>query len=153
MTPKTFLSEIVEPTLAEAEVEPLEMRRVILAIAVVDMLAAHIFHSRVSRSILWGKSDRQDDTGFRSLLARKNQDFALVRDIAKAQKHVILVQGSPLVSDAAAISARPLGFGQGAYGEGPYGGGQQIVAQLANGTMRNVIAATKAAVSFLKTEM
>lgn len=93
------------------------------------------------------------DSAYRAALAARNQDFALLRDIAKAQKHVRLTQGNPLVSQASQITSRPIGYGEGGFGEGRYGGCTQVVVDIDTNEFRYLESVIDASLDFLKTEM
>ena len=76
-----------------------------------------------------------------------------MRDIAKAQKHVRLTQGNPLLSEASQVAARSIGYGEGAYGMGRFGGPPQIVVDLGPGDFSYVESVIDAALAFLAAEM
>jgi hypothetical protein len=59
-----------------------------------------------------------DDRSYRQHLAQEDADFGLLRDIAKAHKHVILDRGNPQISGAQNLSVKGLGWGEAAWGEG-----------------------------------
>jgi hypothetical protein len=56
----------------------------------------------------------RDDLEYRSELAKQHSEFALLRDIAKAVKHVRLVRGSPQTSRGDQMEVRSLGWGEAA---------------------------------------
>jgi hypothetical protein len=87
MTPREFLDEVVKPNVAEFHGGYDSVRLAWNAIGAVDALAAHMY--------LWGQTHASrevtgvaDDSHYREDLAQKNQDFRLLRDTAKALKHV-----------------------------------------------------------------
>ena len=153
MHPRDFLDDIVKPTLEEARQDPLSVRKTILAILVSDALFAQVYHSHdqsVAANVARiGKAN--DDTEFRHLLSNNCSDCGLLRDAAKAQKHVYLKRGKPVISSADSLKVRCRGWGQGGYGEGPYGGGDQIVIELDNGDTRNAMAVVTKVVKFIET--
>ena len=94
MTPREFLESVVRPTLNDARADPTSLRKSICAVAVTDMLAAHLYEARKEKGPQFdenGKLIVRDDA-FREFLARQSADFRQLRDIAKAQKHVVLDQ-------------------------------------------------------------
>lgn len=147
-----YLREHVEPKLVEFDAEKTSKRRANDAVQVVDQLAPRIFN--------WCKDNNpslvagiKGDIEFRSQLAQANSEFELVRDMAKAEKHMRLDRGSPLVSSSTQIQAKTRGWGEGPYGEGPYGGREQIVVDLNDGSSRNVYTVVCAAYRFLQNHM
>src|SRR4051794_34428135 len=108
--PRDFLTNIVRPNLAEFEAEFGSERRAFNAIAALDALAAHMFQ--------WCKRNKQaavvgvaDDSDYRARLAGLNSDFRLLRDIAKASKHVELTRGNPSVKHSSQVDAEGVPFG------------------------------------------
>ena len=153
MGPRAYLDDVVRPNFAEIDPSKPSMRLVLNAVASVDALAAHIFHW-CKRNAPHEVSGIDDDSAFREKkLAQADPDFRLLRDIAKAQKHVILDRGKPTVSSAHQVSERPLGYGQGRWGEGTWGGTPQIVVETDNGEFRSVDYLLKAGLSRLESEM
>jgi hypothetical protein len=139
---KDHLNDIVIPNLSEAKDTPLNQRRVFNVVASLDTLVAQIWWELPDyekREWSGGKS-RYDDTDFREALANKYPDYRLVRDIAKAQKHVSLTRGYPQLTNSSQIKKGTMGFGEGGFGEGPYGGGEQTLVVKDDGTKRNVLA-------------
>jgi hypothetical protein len=152
MTPRQFFEQIVRPNLAEFHADDSDMRHAYNAAAAVDALAAHIFvwctaHATAEVAGL------KDDSHYRAKLAAAHDDFRLLRDIAKAQKHVRLTQGTPAITGAAQISTRPVGFGEGPFSHGRYGGPPQVVVDIDATTMRYVGQIVDNASRFLESEM
>ena len=98
-----------------------------------------------------------DDTNYRERLAGCSLDFRLLRDIAKAQKHVHLDDDrrgkKPEVTTSAQVTARAFGYGEGGYGRGRYGGPPQVVVTTDKGELRYVEQIVAAALAVLETEM
>jgi hypothetical protein len=94
-----------------------------------------------------------NDSQFRAILPQRSQDFGLLRDIAKAQKHVHLAQGNPRVTTADQVTARSLGWDQARFDEGRWDGPPQIVVTTDAGDLRYVEQIVVAAVVFLEAEM
>jgi hypothetical protein len=152
MTPREFLDQIVRLNVAEFHANYADMRHAYNAIAAVDSLAAHIY--------VWCTANAPaevagipDDTQYRATLAGANNDFLLLRDIAKAQKHVELTRGTPVIGSATQISARPVGWGKGPYGHGRWGGVPQVVIDLNTGRMQYVERIVDSALAVLEAEM
>ena len=152
MTPREFLEAVVRFDVAEFRDEYGDIRRAYHAVTAVDALAAHIF--------VWCRTNApaeitglDDDTHYRGQLSERSSDFRLLRDIAKAQKHVHLERGKPEVTKAAQVVARPLGFGEGGFGQGRFGGPPQVVVATDSGDLRYVEQIVIAALGLLEAEM
>ncbi len=142
MSPQEFLESVVLPNMDEFSKGD-DLRRAFNAIAAVDALAAHI-----SQNV---SPQEKDDSRFRQNLADKNEDFKLVRDMAKAQKHVRLDRGNPVLKEADRIKLRSLGWGEGEWGAGLWGGSPQVVVEMDSGETQIVGAVLERALAFLKT--
>src|SRR5271169_407495 len=97
--PRQFLEEVVKPNLTEFANDYASIRLAHNAIAAVDALAAHLFWWCKDNAVI-SVATMNEDTDFRQMLATKDPDYALLHDIAKANKHVRLVHGSPELTDA-----------------------------------------------------
>jgi hypothetical protein len=152
MGPRVFLAEIVRPNVAELNSEFGDLRRAFNAIAAVDALAAHIF--------LWCRVHAPQevagikiDAGYRDKLARENADFRLLRDAAKANKHVELTQGHPQVEHASQIKAEGRGWRSAVGGETRWGSPVQVYVSANPGPTRAADNLVNGALSFLESEM
>jgi hypothetical protein len=77
----------------------------------------------------------------------------MLRDIAKTQKHVHLTQHNPQVTRADQISSRAIGYGEGDYGAGRYGGVEQEVVDVAPNDFRYVESFVDASLALPEGEM
>jgi hypothetical protein len=116
MTPREFVAEVVCPNVAEFNVHFGSLRAAYNAVAAVDALAAHIYWWCKTNSAPEVKGDK-DDNSYRERLAaddgaKGDGNFRLLRDIAKAQKHVFLCYGKPLIERAEQVTARSMGAGE-----------------------------------------
>jgi len=152
MTPIQFLEQVVRPNLAEFHANDADIRYAYNSVAAVDAFAAHIY--------VWCLVNAPaevagfaDDTQYRAKLAASHNDFLLLRDIAKAQKHVELRRGSPTIAKAEQIITRPVGYGEGPFGHGRYGGPPQVVVDIDISTMRYLAQIVDSALSFLEGEL
>ena len=85
--------------------------------------------------------DATSESKYRHALAtRECEDFALVRDVADAHKHLTLDRRSRRVSQASQTGVGSLGWGQARWGEGVWGGGPQLVVTLDDSTKRPLTA-------------
>ena len=152
MTPREFLEKVVRPNIAEFDANFGSEQRAYNALAAVDSLAAHIY--------VWCKGNAPseiagipDDSAYRETLAGRSPDFRLLRDIAKAQKHVHLTRGNLEVTTAAQVTARSLGWGEARWDEGRWGGPPQVVVTTDNGDLRYVEQIVAASLAILEAEM
>lgn len=67
---------------------------------------------------------------YRSTLAKRDPNFAILRDVAEAHKHVELNRNVRKLTYSCQTTVGSTGFGEGPYGTGPYGGGPSIVVTL-----------------------
>src|SRR4051812_25826654 len=130
--PRLYLDEVVRPNLAEFEAEVSSIRRANNAISTLDALSAHLYRWCIINNPNEVSGVRYD-SHYREKLSEQSPYFRLLRDIAKAQKHVHLERGNPEVSKADQITSKSLGYGQAKYGAGRYGGVAQVVVDLNNG--------------------
>jgi hypothetical protein len=152
MTPREFLEQIVRPDIDAFHADYGNIRLAYHAVTSVDALAAHLFQwCRVNNpSATLGAGD---DSLFRYHLAQKDKDFALVRDLAKAQKHVEITKTATAVSSQSQVVARGVGYGEGGYGTGRYGGPIQAIVTTNAGELKYLEGAVDAARDFLEREM
>ncbi len=152
MTPRDFLKLVVRPNIEDFHVNFADLRHAHNAVSAVDALAAHIY--------VWAKANTPsaimvacNDSHYRGLLAQRDGAFALLRDVAKAQKHVHLTQHNPQITCTDQITARPIVWGEGPYGAGRYGGVEQVVVDIASGDFAYLENVVDQAVAFLEAEM
>ena len=152
MGPQEHLEKIVRPNLSDLQANFADLRHAFNAVAAVDAFAGHLYwwsRSHASHEV----RGIENDSAYRYRLAQANKDFRLVRDIAKAQKHVRLIQGSPEVSAAAQIENRTLGWGQATWGEGLWNGPPQVVVETNVGEFCVLEPILVRALEFLEGEM
>jgi hypothetical protein len=150
MTPKEFLDGIVIPNIDDFKADFSSFRHAHNAISSVDALAAHLYWWLKNNGI---KMVAKDDSCYRNELAKQNSDFSLLRDIAKAQKHVKLERGKPTVSQASQVESKQLGWGEGSYGQGHVGGVQQVVVADNDNMLHYIEEILDSSIDFLKSEM
>ena len=149
MNVRDYLDTVVRPNVAAFEASYADLRLAHNAAHSVDALAAHIFVAAGGSAAKLGR----DDTEYRENLAAKDEMFRLLRDVAKAAKHVELTRGKPEVSKADQISTKQLGYGEARYGEGRYGSPPQAVVTTDSGDHRVLEAVVVRALAFLEHEM
>jgi len=152
MTPREFLDIVVRPNVEDLHGGYDDLRRAYNAVSAVDALAAHLYVWARANAPAAVASDL-DDTLYRATLAARNPQFALLRDIAKALKHVHLTRGNPLVDRAEQMVSRQIGYGEGRYGEGRYGGVQQVVVDIPPDRVAFVETIVGESLAFLEAEM
>lgn len=152
MTPREFLESVVRPNIQDFHDNFASLRHAHNAVSSVDALAAHLY--------VWAKTHAptavasvNDDSYYRQTLSLRDQQFALLRDIAKAQKHVHLTRHSPQVARADQVTSRAIGYGEGGYGEGRFGGVEQVVVDVSPGDFRYVESIVDDGLVFLEAEM
>ena len=114
---------------------PLEIRLAMNAAVALNQMADHYWHGYAS--VDPGRVFNTSSAGaFRAELAKRNPEFALLRDVAEAHKHVKLDRPGRAVTSAQQSSVGTTGFGEAGFGEGPFGGGPSIVVVLDDGSKR-----------------
>jgi len=152
MRPREFLETIVRPNVGDFHADFADLRRAYNAISAVDALAAHLYVWATTNAPLVVASIK-DDTHYRANLAARNPEFALLRDIAKAQKHVHLTQGNPQVTRAEQVTSRATGLGQGRLGEDRLSATAQVVVDIAPDNFSYVESIIDDSLAFLEAEM
>ena len=72
------------------------------------------------------------------------EDFGLIKDVANAHKHFLLTRGDPSITGAQDVTlSPPTGWGEGGYGEGPWGGSPAVVIDMGSGPSRDFFTALK----------
>jgi hypothetical protein len=149
MTPREYFEQVVTPNLRELAQDYGNLRLALNAIHAVDALAAHIFYGAHDKL----KLVSPDDLAYRERLAWQDAEFGLLRDVAKAAKHVVLERGTPTVSTAAQITSRGLGWGEARWDEGRWDGPLQAVVLTDAGEHRVLETVITRALAFLEKEM
>ena len=152
MMPREFHDQVVVPNRQDFAAHFQSLRHGLNAIATVDALAAHIFWALKLASSPAVAMLSMDDQ-YRHAIAGRNSAFRLVRDMAKAQKHVVLLKHNPQVTTASSVSVGPIGWGQLPFGRGRFGGIDQLVVQTAAGSADYVESLLDDAIAFLDQEM
>lgn len=152
MNAADFFKECVDPTLDDFRQNHLSRRHAIAAVALVDMSMAYIRRDEWDGNNL--KEFKDDD--FRWKLAGECKSVEVIRDLAKAQKHVILTRHDPIVLSADDMEAQNRAYGAGRFGEGIYGGGFVVkVKEKGSGlsTEYSLLELLDQAIKFLKTRL
>jgi hypothetical protein len=75
---------------------------------------------------------------FRAELARRSDDYALLRDVAEAHKHMRLHRSERIVTTSTQTVVDSTAYGEASYGSGPFGGGLSIVVELDDHTKQHL---------------
>ncbi len=153
MTPRAFYKAVVVPNIQDVAENYGDFRIAHNAVASVDALAAHIYvfmkmacHDDVVET--------KDDIEFRHHLAQEFSDFGLIRDVAKAQKHVALDRGKPQVKNASQVNTGKLAqWDQGKFGEARFDAPPQVFVTTTSGEKRAIEALVKSCSAFLVGKM
>ena len=115
------------------------MHRAFNAVAAVDAYAAHIFYEAielgvdVAARLCIDPIPSKDDSAFRQALADSSDEFSVIRDLAKANKHARLTRHRPRVSNSGQTSAKSKGWGEAKWGEARWGSPPQIFVEMDDG--------------------
>jgi hypothetical protein len=138
--PRRFFEGHLRPNYEEWLASPLNERLAKNAVADANNMAARVFHYWRDRdpSQVYGATD---EGRYRDELAQREcTDFALVRDVAEAHKHVTLTRRSRRLTRSDQTAPGATAWNEGGYGEGVFGGGPQLVVRLDKGTKRPLTA-------------
>lgn len=149
MTALEFLTAVVRPNIEEFEANYGSERHAHNAVLSVDSLAAHLFHDLKAL----GKTTARDDSAFRQDMANRHPDFGILRDIAKAMKHVVLDRHNPAIRNSSQVNVKSPGWGEGRWGEARWDGPPQVHATLDNGDLRAVDYLVRSGVETIEKEM
>jgi hypothetical protein len=103
-----------------------------IAVVALNQMADHYWHgfAPLDAARVFNTTSPK---AFRAELAKKHAQWSLVRDVAKAHKHVILTRSIRAVTSAGQAFVAPTGFGSRGYGGGPYGGTPSVIVRLDDG--------------------
>jgi hypothetical protein len=149
MTAKHFLSDVVRPNLSEFSSRQNDLRFAFNAILAVDALAAHILYSG---NVQIPPNERQPDSWYRNQLASRSKEFLLLRDVAKAQKHVRLTLHKPSVSSSSQVMTSPGAFAPDAFQVDAFQI-EKVCVEKNDGTRVWLIDVLNGSVTFLSAEM
>lgn len=132
-----FVNDVVKPTIDEFNAHPDQAHKGFSVVCVLDAFAAHIFAALedlgecpFERLGVERPKRNADDTAFRYALSKRCSEFAVLRDVAKANKHAKLVKGNPVVNGSGDTAARSVGFGEGKFSAGRFDGTHLVVETL-----------------------
>jgi hypothetical protein len=152
MTPQDFVAQVVRPNVREFHANVGSLRHAYNAVFAVDALAAHL-HWWLKSNDSGSTTPSQTDDSYRTELGKANDAYALLHNIANAQKHVRLTRRNPRVDTAEQITSRRIGYGEGGYGDGRYGGVGQVVVDVGGDGLLYVETIVNSALAFLEAEL
>ena len=135
MSAREFFDKYLIPNVREWEGEPLYERRAMNAVLSLNHMADWFFlqskdEAKLPMSVTGTKQYREH------LVSAECPDFQIIWDVADAHKHFKLDRKSAKVKQAVQTTVGSLGWGQGGYGAGVFGGGPQIVVDFSNNKKR-----------------
>lgn len=139
LTVREFRRLILKPNVDEYDRDYKSTHRAFNAVAAVDAYAAHIFYEAsaagvdVATRLSFEPACARDDIAFRQALANNSNEFSIIRDLAKANKHARLTRHRPRVTNSGQTSAKSKGWGEGKWGEGRWGSPPQIFVEIDGG--------------------
>ena len=139
-----FWVGMVEPDYKESQNNPGDLRAALHAAISLFHMSDWVFEEHKSSiCCMFTFNDKKgskqavnDSKTFANALEQLEPDFALIRGIANAAKHLALRDIRPHLdapSHSANTASQSLGWGEGAYGVGPNGGGPQVMLEGAAG--------------------
>jgi hypothetical protein len=138
--PNTFFREYVLRAYDEWCAAPLDEFRAKTAVHQLNVLAEriwHRFHSQNSERVFWASNAGE----YRNQLTSNECDEVnLIRDVDDGFKHVELDRPNRRVSRFDQTRLNRIGYGERGYGEGVYGGAEQLIIMLDDGTKRALTA-------------
>jgi hypothetical protein len=145
---RDFYKSVVVPNVESFEANFGDMRASFNAVHAGDALSAHVYQIADEMNLL-GVPPPRDDSAFRQTLSQQNEYFQLLRDVAKAQKHVVLTNYKPLITDSRETIPHQLTWDEGRWDEGRWDSPEQVCVKTNTGEYRPVKAIVRQGLSFL----
>jgi len=132
----------VKPNLYEWSKQPTDERLAMNAVLSLYHLADHFWqaYSSSDPSRVFGTKNA---SYFRAKLAERDENFAILRDVAEAHKHMKLDRRNRKLTQSDQAAPGSTGFGEAGFGTGPFGGGPSIVVELDDGSKHHLSYITK----------
>lgn len=133
-----FFVEEVDPTVREFVAEFGSVRRARLATISLVHLADHVWHHRPG-----DREGTESENAFRDLLARRDEAFRILADVANASKHAVLWPRSSkqlpaTIQGADDLKAAVFNWGEGDWDEMRADSAPQVIVYCQDGTARAV---------------
>jgi hypothetical protein len=132
--PRKFFEQHVMPSYEEWLRHPLDKRLAKSAVQEANNLAAHVFLHWKNRDPSKVYGAEREGQYRDELVTRECPDFALVRDVAEAHKHVKLERKSRLITRYDQTAVKDTVFEEGVFEEGIFEG--EILVTLDDGSTR-----------------
>jgi len=133
---QNFFDVHVRPAVDEWNRAPADMRKAMDAAVELNQMADYFFHE-YSVSDPGRVFSTSNLAALRAELGRRFPDFAILRDVAEAHKHVKIQRSGRYVTSAGQTLSISVGLGSAELGEDELGGSKSIIVQLDNAqTMR-----------------
>jgi hypothetical protein len=116
--------------------EPTDLRLAMNAVVSLYHMADHFWNSFYKTNDRVYSTKKSGD--FRAKLAELSDDYALLRDVAEAHKHMQLHRPERIVTSSTQTVVGSTGYGEAGYGTGPFGGGLSIVVELDDHTKQHL---------------
>jgi hypothetical protein len=126
----------VRPTMEAWRCAPADLRLAMQAAVALNQMVDHFWH-QFSQSDPRRVFGQTSVAAFRKELAKQDEPFALVRDVADAHKHLRLDRTDRALTSAGQTAVSRMGYGEAEFGVGVYGGGDEVVVALDDGRRRH----------------
>jgi hypothetical protein len=143
LSPNEFFSDYVLRAYREWLDRPLDEYLAKVAVSHANILAERVWHHLKDTSPDKVFNSKSAGEYREALATRECSDAGLVRDVAEGFKHVTLSRRTRRVTSKDQTGIETMGYGQGGWGEGRYGGPEQLVVTLDDGTKRPLSAILK----------
>ena len=131
-----YFDHIARPDYQDFVADPTNVRAAMHAALSHFHLHEWVFEEHKSNSAKVFGCNRTSDF-MRHLSTNECRDFALIKDVANAQKHCSLTRGSPSIAGAQNVAVKATGWDEGGFGEGPYGGSPSLIIDMGSGSLRH----------------
>ena len=121
---REYFDEVVEPDFVEANKNAESLRSAFHSASSLYHLHEFVF---ADHGLEFGHKSARD---FDKALCAISRDFQLIRDIANTAKHMELTRDPQRITHIANTAVQSTGYGEGAWGAGPYGGTLRVRIQV-----------------------
>ena len=142
MSARLFFDRYLQPNYQEWLTNRLDERLAMNAVLSANQLADWVFYELKSTNSLSPGVDSVSKLR-RQLVENECKDYQVIWDVADSHKHFELDRGKRDVTSAFQTTVGSLGYGQGRWGEGVWGGGPQIVVSIGEKSKRALSAPMK----------
>jgi hypothetical protein len=154
-SPRQFFDNFVRRSYAEWLEAPTDLLRASCAVHQANVMVERLVRHECRDKNLSAEQVTAEVGKRREHLAIEDSDFALVRDLDDAHKHLELTRTSRKLTRAEQSYLEETGgYGGSAYGEEPYGGtSAEIVVRLDKGTVRPLAVILKNVIQMLESKL